>query len=153
MTAVGGCCPDEDEDEDEGACVRVVPWPKVGPEPASAAAKLFVILSISVVQGPALAELGIHDNSAKLVTMRIRGIITFSFSTSCSTSTPVPHPRSATFNQRNCRLLPHRHVWPRDEGWYVHAAISKLVVEFAVQYPNRPKRSKASGSALSLDTA
>ena len=38
-----------------------------------------VILSISVVQGPALAELGIHDNNAKLVTMRIRGIITFSF--------------------------------------------------------------------------
>jgi hypothetical protein len=68
MVSVGGCCPEED-----GACVRV------GPEPASAADKLFVTVSISVVQGPALAELGIHDNSAKLASMRIGWFITSSF--------------------------------------------------------------------------
>jgi len=74
MVSVGGCCPEED-----GACIRVVPGLAVGPEPASAAAKLFVTVSISVAQGPALAALGIQDNSAKLVSMRIRGFITFSF--------------------------------------------------------------------------
>ena len=74
MASVGGCCPEED-----GACVRVVPGLKVGPEPASAADKLFVTVSISVVQGPALAELGFHDNSAKLASMRIGWFITSSF--------------------------------------------------------------------------
>ena len=74
MASVGGCCP-----EDDGACVRVVPGLKVGPEPASAADKLFVTVSISVVQGPALAELGIHDNSAKLASMRIGWFITSTF--------------------------------------------------------------------------
>jgi len=74
MVSVGGCSPEED-----GACVRVVPGLKVGPEPASAADKLFVTVSISVVQGPALAELAIHDNSAKLASMRIGWFITSSF--------------------------------------------------------------------------
>jgi hypothetical protein len=35
-----------------------------------------------------LAELEIHDNSAKLVSMRIGAFITFSFSTSCSKINP-----------------------------------------------------------------
>ena len=83
MTSVGGCCPEAD-----GACVPVVRGAEVGPEPASVTAKFLVTASISVVQGPALAELGIHDNSAKPVSMRIRGFITFSFSTSCSKINP-----------------------------------------------------------------
>ena len=74
MASVGGCCPEED-----GACVPVVPGAEVGPEPASVAAKLLVTASISVAQGPALAELEIHGNSAKLMSMRIRGVITFPF--------------------------------------------------------------------------
>ena len=74
MVSVGGCCPEED-----GACIRVVPGLKVGPDPASAAAKLFVTVSISVAQGPALAELGTHDKRATLVSMRIRVVITFPF--------------------------------------------------------------------------
>ena len=74
MVSVGGCCPEEDR-----ACVPVVPGAKVGPEPASVAVKLFVTVSISVAQGPALAELGSHDKRATLVSMRIRVVITFPF--------------------------------------------------------------------------
>src|SRR5436305_2675185 len=124
MTSVGGCCPDEDE----GACVPVVPGAKVGPEPASVAAKLFVTVSISVAQGPALAELGIHDNSAKLVSMRIRGFITFCFSTSCSKINPGSAYTFRNFQSAELSVAAGRHVCLRDGGWYVHASISKLVV-------------------------
>src|SRR5215211_8278070 len=64
IAAVAGCSFD-------GAAVERVPAdaPGLGPEPASLAASTLTTLSISVVQGPAVAELTPSANSATLARM------------------------------------------------------------------------------------
>jgi hypothetical protein len=75
-----------------------------------------------------------------LVSMRIRGFITFSFPTSCSNINPGSAYTFRNFQSAELSVAARSEECACDTnsmdfGWYVHA-VSKLVVEFAVQYPD-----------------